>query len=122
MIIACCRNLTNETLGLKDQRTLAPAKAEYARRQMRWEGKGLGSRERYCTALKMEIVAITGQNSLVSKRVSYGARLKIVYSNGETIVAKIHTKIGTIANLSIVLLEFRPLTAVGNGPRFWLAS
>src|SRR6185437_2710290 len=85
-IIACCANLANERLGLKAHRTLAPAKARYARRQMRWEGKGLGRRERCCSALATEIAAITGQNILVSMRSSYGGSLRSVYSNGEMIV------------------------------------
>ena len=118
-IIACCRNLTNEMLGLKDHRTLAPAKARYARRQMRWEGKGLGSRERCCRALTMEIAAITGQNILVSKRVSYSGRLKIVYSNGEIIVTKIQTRIGMTANLSIIPLRFWTPKVARGASRDW---
>src|SRR6185437_2527482 len=85
-IIACWANRANERPGLKAHRTLAPAKARYAKRQMRWEGKGLGRRERCCSALATEIAAITGQNILVSMRSSYGGSLRSVYSNGEMIV------------------------------------
>src|SRR5262249_32599510 len=38
-IIACCVNLMNERSGLKAHRTLAPASARYAKRQMMWGGK-----------------------------------------------------------------------------------
>ena len=72
---------------------------------MRWEGKGLGSREWFRSALTTEIAAITGQNIFVSMRSSYGGSLRSVYSNGETIVAKMQARIGMRANLSIIGLE-----------------
>src|SRR5260370_40539283 len=116
-IIACCANLMNETPGLKDHRALAPAKARYTRRQIMWEGKGLRRRVRCCTAKTTEIAAITGQNILVSRRISVVGSWKIVYSNGETIVAKTHAKIGTIANLSIIALGVGPLKTARDAPR-----
>ena len=69
-----------------------------------------------------EIAAMTGQNSLLSRRVSVVGMAKIVYSNGETIVAKTHTKIGMIVNLSIIALGDAPLKAVRDAPRFWRVS
>ena len=120
--IACCTNLMNETSGLKAHRTLAPANATYTSRQMMLGGKGLERRERCCTAKPIEIAAITGQNILVSSRVSNGVASKTVYSNGETIVAKTHAKIGTIANLSIIPSGFGPLKAVRDAARVWGTS
>jgi hypothetical protein len=68
----------------------------------------------------MAIPAMTGQNILVSKRTSYGFSLKIVYSNGEIIAAKIQAKIGTIVNLSVIALE--SLKGGRDGPRLWRVS
>jgi hypothetical protein len=94
-----------ETLGFKDHRTLAPANARYTSKQMMWEGKGLRRRELYCTAKTTEIAAITGQNILVSKRVSVVEMPRTVYTNGEIIVAKTQANIGTIAHESIIRVE-----------------
>src|SRR6516162_1683763 len=55
-IITCCTNLMNENSGLKAHRTLAPANARYASKQMMGGGKvSLPRRERFCTAKTTEI-------------------------------------------------------------------
>jgi hypothetical protein len=69
-----------------------------------------------------EIAAMTGQNILVSRRVSVSGSVKIAYSNGETIVAKTHAKIGMIAYLSIIGLGVGPLEADRDAPRLWRVS
>jgi hypothetical protein len=44
--IICCMYLVNEISGLKDHKTLAPANATYARKQIMWgEIVGLPTRE-----------------------------------------------------------------------------
>ena len=66
-IITCCTNLMNESSGLKAHRTLAPANARYARRQMMWGGQvRLPRRERFRTAKTTEIAAMAGQKILAS--------------------------------------------------------
>src|SRR5580693_1214635 len=68
-IITCCTNLMNESSGLKAHRTLAPANARYARRQMMWGGKvSLTRRERFCAARTTEIATSAGQKILFSGR------------------------------------------------------
>jgi hypothetical protein len=61
---------------------------------------------------------MTGQNILVSRRVSFSGRAKIVTSNAETIVAKTQARIGTIAHLSIIALRVGPLKALRDARRF----
>jgi hypothetical protein len=98
----------NESSGLKAHRTLAPANARYARRQMMWGGKV--RRDRFCTAKETAIAAMAGQKILFSGRgmalwsVSVpGETIKM--NKGETIKAKTHAEIETIAYLSIMGVE-----------------
>ena len=68
-IIDCCANLVNEISGRKAHRTLAPANARYARRQMMFGGNAsLPRRERLCTAITIEIAAKMGQKIRLSIR------------------------------------------------------
>jgi hypothetical protein len=96
----------DENSGLKAHRTLAPANARYARRQMMWGGKV--RRERFPTAKTTEIAVMAGQKILFSgwdaiRACSvWGKGLVIKINNGDTIKAKIHAEIGTIAHLSII--------------------
>src|SRR6516165_3105998 len=99
----------SERSGLKAHRTLAPANARYAKRQMRWGGKvDLPRRERFCAANATVIAVMAGQKILFSGRASImlcsvwtsGEVTRI--NNGDNISAKRHTAIGMIAHLSIV--------------------
>jgi hypothetical protein len=63
--ITSCTNLMDESSDLKAHRTLAPANARYARRQMMWGGQvSLPKRERFSTAEMTEIAAMAGQKIL----------------------------------------------------------
>ena len=97
----------NECSGLKAHRTLAPASIRYVRRKMMWGGKRSRTRrERFRTAKPTEIAAMAGQKILFSERlcmmlcsVSPGPPL-MKSSSGDTIMAKAHAEIGTIAHVS----------------------
>src|ERR1700729_117929 len=114
----------NECSGLKLQRTLAPANARYASRQMMWGGKV--RRERFCAVNIAAIAAMAGQKILVSGR---GAAARVALSsvwrsvtkaiNGATTKAKTHAEIGRIANLSMIALGMGPLEAVRDTPLLW---
>jgi hypothetical protein len=68
-IITCSINLVNESSGLKAHKTLVPANARYARRQMMWGGKvSLPTRELFRTAKIMKITTNAGQKILFSGR------------------------------------------------------
>jgi hypothetical protein len=120
----------NELFGLKAHRTLAPAKARYANKQMMWGGQvSLPRRERFCAAKTAEIAAMAGQKILFSGRASAPrVALSSVWTsvreinNGDTIKAKTHAEIGRIANLSIIVLGAGPLKAVRDAPRLWRVS
>jgi hypothetical protein len=80
----------NESSGLKAHRTLAPANARYARKQMMCGGKvTLPRRERFRTAKTTEITAIAGQKILFSGRVSMRLCSDVAgkVNNGDTIEA-----------------------------------
>jgi hypothetical protein len=71
---------------------------------MMWGGKV--SLERFRTAKTTEIAAIEGQKILFSGRLSIkveGPEAKS--NNGDTIAAKAHAEIGTIAHVSIIEVE-----------------
>jgi hypothetical protein len=95
----------NERSRLKAHRTLAPANVRYASRQMMLGGQV--RRERFCTANTTEIAAMAGQKILVSGRAAsvWGSGELRKINNGDTIKAKTHAEIGTIANLSIIGVE-----------------
>jgi hypothetical protein len=94
----------NESSGLKAHTTLDPANARYTRRQMIWGGKV--RRDRFSTTKPTEIAAKAGQKILVSGRDSMTLCSGVKRSNnGDTIKAKTHAEIGTIAQLSIIRLE-----------------
>jgi hypothetical protein len=58
---------------------------------------------------------MTGQNTLVSKRVVVSGMAKIVYTSGETMEEKTHTEIGTIVNLSIIVFGVGPFRVGARG-------
>jgi hypothetical protein len=98
----------SERSGLKAHRTLAPANARYASRQIMCGRKpSLERRERFCAANTMEIVAMAGQKILFSGRASNAWKSEAVTKiiNGDIIKEKAQPKIGTTANLSIIALE-----------------
>ena len=105
--IISCTNLMNESSGLKAHRTLAPANARYASRQMMWGGNvRLPRRERYLTANPTEIAAIAGQKILGSRRGCiilcsvWAGPVVTKINNGITIAEKTHAEIGINAHLS----------------------
>src|SRR5467141_3890000 len=65
-IIASNTNLLSEKSGLKAHRTLAPATARYAKRQIMWGGKV--RRDQFRTTKTTEIAASAGQKILFSGR------------------------------------------------------
>ena len=78
----------NEISGLKAHRTLAPANARYARRQMMLGGKL--SLKRFRPAKTREIAASAGQKILFSGRLSARpssvcSEEKVIDINGDTI-------------------------------------
>jgi hypothetical protein len=70
---------------------------------MIWGGKV--RRERFCTAKPTEIAAMMGQKILFSGRDSISGEVKEINNKGDTIKAKTHAEIGTIAHLSIIGVE-----------------
>jgi hypothetical protein len=68
-----------------------------------------------------EIATMAGQKIRVSGRASnpWTAGMLRKINNGDTIKAKTHAEIGTIAYLSIIALEVRPLKAVQDARQFW---
>jgi hypothetical protein len=100
----------NEISGLKAHRTLAPANAKYARRQIRLGGKV--RRERFRTVKMTAIATMAGQKILLSRRCSVMRACGFKCSgevpksnNGDTIKVKTHAEIGTIAHWSIIGVE-----------------
>ena len=88
-IITSCTILMKESSGFTDYRTLAPASARYAKRQIMWGGNV--RRERFRNTKTMEIAVTTGQKILLSgrdsKRQSLSAGLQVARINGDTIEA-----------------------------------
>jgi hypothetical protein len=65
-IVSCRINLMAENSGLKAHRTLAPASARYAKRQMMWGGRV--SLDQFRMTKTTEIAARAGQKILFSRR------------------------------------------------------
>jgi len=87
---------------------------------------GKVSRERFCAARRTEIAATAGQKIRVSGRASNAwastAGILRYINKGETINAKTHTKIGTIAYLSSFALGAGPLKAARDAARLCCVS
>jgi hypothetical protein len=85
-IISCSKSLLSENSGLKAHRTLAPARARYAKSKMMWGGKA--SLDQFRMAKITEIAASAGQKILFSTRGAMMLSPGVTYiNNGDTISA-----------------------------------